>query len=1168
MTPTAFDPSDTQDLTEVHATRFIGEERAVRALLPLARLTPEEQAYVEGQGEFLLDTLRDGRREGGGADALFTAFPLASPSGLALLTLAEALLRIPDIATADALIRDQLHAADWLDGEASPSFLINLARRGLDTAEHWSETRNGRGIVRFALRQAMRKLGTHFVIGETMGSALANRVDDFEHSFDMLGEAALTAEDAERYAEAYAQAIQVLSVQPGRNGALSANALSVKLSALHPRFEHRQHARIKTELYPRLLALARMARDANLALTIDAEEVDRLPLTLTLFGRLLREPDLAGWDGLGIAVQAYQRCALAQIDWLIAAATRAERKIAVRLVKGAYWDGEIKRAQLEAWPDYPVYTRKAHSDASFLACARRMLRAEDVLYPAFATHNVFSALAVHAMAGGREFEYQCLYGMGEPLYRLLNGHGINRPCRLYAPVGAHAALLPYLVRRLLENGANQSFVHQLLASEESTPALRDPVLASLRDPSAGLPPPAERANAQPVASGINWSDGPSLTRLSAALHAESAPTVAAPLLAHAAPEGMAMRHLRNPARLDEIVGSVVDAGVADVEQALQQAQAYAPRWAATPLGERIAALRRAADLLTQQQAALIALLVREAGKTLPAALNEVREAIDFCRYHAAQAQVNWPASAPAPLGVVAAISPWNFPLAIFMGQITAALVTGNVVIAKPAEQTPLIAHAATRLLHEAGVARSALQLLPGGPDIGAALVSDARIQGVLFTGSLPTAQAIHRALAASGGERPLVAETGGVNAMVIDSSALIEQVVQDVLASAFDSAGQRCSALRVLCVPHAIAPRLLPLLQAAMAELALGDPMQLATDIGPVISSDAAQRIHQALQSFRDQRLPVFSSARLPEAGHYVAPALVEIDRLDRLPGEIFGPVLALLRYDPADLGRLLADLDGLGYGLTLAIASRCPSFIETVRNGMRVGNVFVNRNQIGAVVGHQPFGGERLSGTGPKAGGPWLLWRLVRDADPCRSLPGSGHRPEPALLALTTTLALPVQGRLGAIIEALFEHSPLATRCALPAAVGEANSLRYRPRGRVACLAADSIALLPQFAACLATGNQAILPRRVVPAAWIAPFAGLITVLDDPLEQACDAVLWDGAGVDPSLRLAASEGPVRQAIRPMPDGGYPLYRLMHEVVTTVNTAAAGGDAELLGRKA
>ncbi|WP_148716037.1 bifunctional proline dehydrogenase/L-glutamate gamma-semialdehyde dehydrogenase PutA [Chitinolyticbacter meiyuanensis] len=1168
MDPFAFDLPDPESLSAVYAARYGDESRAVRALLPLARLSAEEQAYVEGQGEFLLDALRASRRERGGADALFAAFPLASPAGRALLTLAEALLRIPDAATADRLIRDQLHEADWQAGDTSPSWLVNLARWGLDAAEHWSETRSGKPIVRYAMQRAMHGLGARFVLGETIAAAIQARADGFHHSFDMLGEAALTAEDAERYAEAYAQAIGQLATLPGRCGARSACGISIKLSALHPRVEPRQWPRIRRELYPRLLVLARMARDANLPLTIDAEESERLPLTLALFGRLLHEPSLAGWDGLGIAVQAYQKSALAQLDWLIAQAATAKRRIVVRLVKGAYWDGEIKRAQLEAWPDYPVFTRKAHSDASFLACARQMLRASEVLYPAFATHNAFTALAVHALAGARDFEFQCLFGMGEPLYRLLAGHGIERPCRVYAPVGRYASLLPYLVRRLLENGANQSFVHQLLSDAESTPALRDPVTASARQPATDLPAPMARAGHDAVAAGISWSDVPAVTRLAMALQQELAATAAGPLLAHGTPSGGAPRSVLNPARLDDVVGTIADATPCDVEHALQQAQAYAPTWAATPVAARASLLQRAADEFDRYRPALIALLVREAGKSLIAANNEVREAIDFCRYYANQAAANWPDRAPAPWGAVAAISPWNFPLAIFVGQIAAALVAGNTVLAKPAEETPLTAYLATRLLHEAGIPHGALQLLPGGPEVGAVLTQDTRISGVLFTGSLPTAQAIHRALAKLAGERVLVAETGGVNAMLIDSSALPEQVVQDVLASAFDSAGQRCSALRVLCLPEAMAPSLLPMLQAAMRELAVGDPSRFDTDLGPVISDAARDRIEAAVAEFSQQGLAVFRTGKLPASGHYVAPTLVEIATLAQMPGEIFGPVLAILRYQPDELDTLLPELDALGYGLTLAVASRCPSFIGAVIEGIRVGNVYVNRNQIGAVVGHQPFGGERRSGTGPKAGGPWLLWRLVRNADPCRAAPGSGHRPEAALLAFTESMSLPLQARLRAIIETLFDHSPLAQRISLPAPVGETNTLAYRPRGRVACLAAAPTMLLPQLAACLATGNRAILPARVAPASWLAPFTGLVAVEEEPLAGACDAVLWDGNGSDPGPRLAEQPGPILQPIHPLSDGSYPLYRLVTEVTVTINTAAAGGDAELLGRPA
>ncbi|GLS03236.1 bifunctional protein PutA [Chitiniphilus shinanonensis] len=1169
MMPAEFALPEADREPTLDAARHADEILALRALLPLARLSHEENVFVEGQGELILDALRDSRRHGGSADALFAAFPLASPAGRALLTLAEALIRIPDAPTMDRLIRDQLHAADWQQGGHSPSLLVNLARRGLIAAESWSESRPGEALVRFALRRAMRHMGEHFVIGENISSALAQRVPGFSHSFDMLGEAALTEEDAERYTEGYAKALTSLAALGGARGARSPCGISVKLSALHPRFERRQRERVLRELYPRLLALAAMAREADLPFTIDAEESERVPLTLALFKRLLTEPVLAGWDGLGLAVQAYLKNAPQQIDWLIGQAAAHRRRIVVRLVKGAYWDSEIKRAQLEGWPDYAVFTRKHHADASFLACARRMLRADEALYPAFATHNVFSALAVHAMAGGREFEYQCLFGMGEEMYRLLRGHGVERPCRIYAPVGRHAALLPYLVRRLMENGANQSFVHLLLARGDTDPATLDPVSASVQQPGPGVPPPTARRGQHAVAPGLDWSDEPTLTALSQLMAAPHLPVHAAPMLAAASATAGPERPVLNPAATTEVVGTVQEASASDLATACDTAAAFAPLWAALPAAERATALERAAELLVARRDELLPLLCREAGKTLPAALNEIREAADFCRYYAHEARSQWPERMPSALGPVAAISPWNFPLAIFVGQIAAALAAGNPVLAKPAEETPLVAAQAIRLLWQAGIPHAALQLLPGGPELGAALVGHPAIRGVLFTGSLPAAQAIHRTLATGDARRPLIAETGGMNAMLVDSSALPEQVVQDVLTSAFDSAGQRCSALRVLCLPTATADLISDMLRAAMRELSIGDPCRLDTDVGPLISAEALARVEAALRDFVEQGQPVYQPPLAITGGHFMAPALVEINALSRLPGEIFGPVLAVLRYRPEQLPGLLAELDARQYGLTLAVASRCPSFVEQVTTAVRVGNVYVNRNQIGAVVGHQPFGGERLSGTGPKAGGPWLLWRLLRNAAPCAAPAGltAAHPAQPVLLRLARELGR--HDALYPMIVSAFQRSPLAQRRELPAVVGERNVLAYRGRGLVGCMAGDAGETLLQMASALAAGNRVCLPESPTHAAWRAALPEYVTLSPDPIGDAVDALLWDGV-TDPDLprRLAARPGAIVQPILPLPEGDYPLYRLLTECVTTINTAAAGGDAELMGRGA
>ncbi|HEX9473162.1 MAG TPA: trifunctional transcriptional regulator/proline dehydrogenase/L-glutamate gamma-semialdehyde dehydrogenase, partial [Steroidobacteraceae bacterium] len=1004
------------------------EPECLPALLAAARLPPAAAAGVQARARKLVIALRR-KKASGGVEGLIQEYSLSSQEGIALMCLAEALLRIPDTATRDALIRDKISTADWQAHVGnSPSLFVNAATWGLlitgkltATSSEFSLSaaltrligRGGEPLIRKGVDLGLRLMGEKFVCGQTIEEALANsrklEAKGFRHSFDMLGEAATTAADAQRYFDAYLHAIHAIGRSGGGRGVLAGPGISVKLSALHPRYSRAQLGRVMNELLPRLQELALLARHYDIGLNIDAEEADRLEISLDLLEALCLDPRLQGWNGIGFVLQAYQKRCHSAIDWVIDLARRSGHRLMVRLVKGAYWDSEIKRAQVDGYADFPVFTRKLYTDVSYLACARKLLDAPDAVFPQFATHNAHTLAAVMSMGGepfhDGQYEFQCLHGMGEPLYEQVVGpRRLNRPCRIYAPVGTHETLLAYLVRRLLENGANSSFVHRILDPQVAIAELiADPVqVASAIEP-VGAPHPqillpralfgAERANSM----GLDLSDEQQLARLSESLRASAperrhaqavlgaAPRATASAAAAAAPAGGGQaRELRNPADHRDLVGTVADASLSEVSAACACAAAAAPAWAATAPAVRAAALWRAADLLEERRAGLLGLIVRESGKSLPNAVSEVREAVDFLRYYGALARERLQPGNHRPLGPVVCISPWNFPLAIFTGQVAAALAAGNPVLAKPAEETPLIAAAAVQLLLEAGIPAGVLQFLPGAGETGAALVGDAATRGVLFTGSTEVARLIQRQLAGrlspEGRPIPLIAETGGQNAMIVDSSALPEQVVGDVMASAFDSAGQRCSALRILCLQDDIAERVLAMLKGAMHELEVGNPDRLRTDIGPVITPEARAMISAHIEAMRAQGHPI-EQRPLPAAaayGSFVAPALIEISSPGELRREVFGPVLHVLRYQRAGLDALVDAINQTGYGLTFGLHTRIDETIAQVTQRIVAGNIYVNRNIIGAVVGVQPFGGTGLSGTGPKAGGPWYLGRLL----------------------------------------------------------------------------------------------------------------------------------------------------------------------------------------------
>ncbi len=1011
------------------------ESEHVDELLSVARFAPQESSIIERTAAGIVERVRTRAERQGVIEAFMREYDLSSEEGVLLMCVAEALLRIPDQVTADKLIRDKLGDADW-DAHLgkSDSLLVNASSWGLLLTGRMvglaSETRGnafgalrrligraGEPVIRLAVRQAMRIMGHQFVMGRTIGEALArSRKSEnaaYRYSFDMLGEGAFTAADAARYMQAYRDAILAIGATGPFKDVFAAPSISVKLSALHPRYEHAKRARVHAELTPRVLELAQLAKAQGIGFTIDAEESDRLELSLDVILRAFADPSLAGWNGYGLAVQAYQKRAPFVLDCLIDAARKHGRQMPVRLVKGAYWDSEIKRAQVDGLPGYPVLTRKPNTDVSYLACAKKMLAATDALYPMFATHNAHTIVAIHHIAqqihgswspAGKPapYEYQKLHGMGDDLYREVIGKDqLDVPCRVYAPVGSHEDLLPYLVRRLLENGANSSFVNRITDENVSARALvADPTLVvagftDKRHPNIPLPRAlfgAERINSM----GVNLANDQDLRNLAEQINANARPWTAAPLVPGINTSGT-QNIVTNPADRGQQIGHWQASDSATVERALVNAVAAQPAWDAVPAAGRAKILEHAADLLEARMPNFIALCTREAGKTIADGVAEVRESVDFLRYYAQQARATLaePLKLPGPTGesnalslrgrgVFVCISPWNFPLAIFIGQVAAALVAGNAVIAKPAEQTNLIGFAAVKLLHEAGVPEAALQFLPGdGATVGAALTRDPRVTGVAFTGSTDTARAINRAMAARDAAiGVLIAETGGQNALIADSSALPEQLVKDAMTSAFGSAGQRCSAARVLFVQEDIADKVISMLAGAMDELVVGDPALLSTDVGPVIDADALKMLTDHAERM-DREAKLIKQAKLGASaanGSFFAPRAYELKSLDQLSREIFGPVLHVIRYQAKDLDAVIDAINRSGFGLTLGIHSRIDATIERISSRAKVGNCYVNRNMIGAVVGVQPFGGEGLSGTGPKAGGPHYLSRFVTE--------------------------------------------------------------------------------------------------------------------------------------------------------------------------------------------
>jgi RHH-type proline utilization regulon transcriptional repressor/proline dehydrogenase/delta 1-pyrroline-5-carboxylate dehydrogenase len=991
-------------------------------------------------------------------EAFLVRYGLSTDEGLALMSLAEALLRVPDARTVDQLIEDKIIGADWTrHAGRSQSLLVNastialaLTGKVLDADPDVAGVlrgllkRAGAPAIRAAVRVAMRQLGNEFVLGQSIEDALVRgrRQEDrgYTYSFDMLGEAALTAADGTRYFEAYRHAIAQIGQRARSSDIRENNGISIKLSALHPRYEVGQRDRVLFELVERTRALALDAKQANIGLNIDAEESARLDLSLDVIEAVLRDERLAGWDGFGVVVQAYGKRAPLVIDWLHALSTELDRKIMVRLVKGAYWDTEIKRSQVENHRSFPVFTRKPATDVSYLFCAAKLLGMTDRIYPQFATHNAHTIAAILELAGDRSaFEFQRLHGMGEVLHRVVREQTGTR-CRIYAPVGPHRELLAYLVRRLLENGANSSFVNQLQDSSIAPEAIAaDPfaALAGMGDTAGIVMPSALFAPNRVNSQGWDVQCEMDIERFDS----ERAPFAGAqwtaePLIRGNA-QGSAAKPVINPSLPGDHAGQVVEASPADVDIALEAARAWDVSEA-----DRAATLMRAADLFEENTGAIVALLAREAGKTPADAIAEVREAVDFLRYYACGISR---LEGREACGVFACISPWNFPLAIFTGQVAAALAAGNGVLAKPADPTPLIAHLATILLHRAGVPTDVLQLLPGrGSVVGARIVADSRVGGVCFTGSTATARAINRAMVGRvSPHAPLIAETGGLNAMVVDSTALPEQAVRDIVNSAFRSAGQRCSALRILFVQEDIAAGLLDMLFGAMDELKVGDPWHHDTDVGPVINSDALEGIMAHIEKAKAEGR-VLKQIAAPTRGTFVGPTVIKVDGMKDMQREVFGPVLHVATFRAGDIASLIQSINQSGYGLTFGLHTRLSARVNQFAEGLDVGNIYVNRNQIGAIVESQPFGGEGLSGTGPKAGGPHYLRRFTKPV---------GQQYAVRVVSGPVVADSTVQKALDELAEPA--RAPLSKLC-MPGPTGESNTLLLYPRGKVLCLGPD----------------------------------------------------------------------------------------------------------------
>ncbi|WP_074382841.1 trifunctional transcriptional regulator/proline dehydrogenase/L-glutamate gamma-semialdehyde dehydrogenase [Acinetobacter pseudolwoffii] len=1205
------------------------ETECVEELLLHSEISSELSNKIQALAFDLAHSLRERKSSGGKAgivQGLLQEFSLSSQEGIALMCLAEALLRIPDKATRDLLIRDKINQGNWKEhlGQSQLMF-VNAAAWGLMLTGKLMETpqqkslsslltgilaRSGRGIIRKAVDVAMRMMGEQFVTGETIDEALKNaeRLEEkgFRYSYDMLGEAALTDPDAERYYQDYQNAIHAIGQASQDKDVYDGPGISIKLSALHPRYQRAQMDRVQDELYGKMLKLAVLAKQYNIGLNIDAEETDRLEISLQLLERLCFEPQLQDWKGIGFVIQAYQKRCFYVVDYIVDLAKRSQKRLMIRLVKGAYWDSEIKKAQIDGMSDYPVFTRKVHTDLSYIACARKLLAEPDYIYPQFATHNAQTVATIYQLAQPEQYyagqyEFQCLHGMGEPLYENVVGdksaNKLGVPCRIYAPVGNHETLLAYLVRRLLENGANTSFVNRiadktlniedLIENPQQTilKAAQQEVMIGAKHPH--IPYPQDLYGTRINSSGLDLANDAELSALNevAASLKNTQFQAAAMGTAFTGTDTSNAVQIINPAQHQDVVGTVYEATQEQAEIALTQAVNAQGFWANLPKNERAACLNKAADLMEQRLLTLMVILSREAGKTYANAIAEVREAVDFLRYYAGQMLDLAENTQIQPLGTVLCISPWNFPLAIFTGQISAALVAGNTVIAKPAEQTPLIAAQAVQILWEAGIPQDVLQLLPGqGESIGAQLSADSRIQGIMFTGSTEVAHILQKTVAERlnqfGESVTLIAETGGQNAMIVDSSALTEQVVLDVVNSAYDSAGQRCSALRVLCVQEDNLDAVRTMLKGAMQQLRVGNPILLKTDIGPVIDLEAQQNIQTHIQQMRSKGHKVHQlmfdqdETELTQ-GTFIPPTLIELPNLNDLEREVFGPVLHLISYKYGELEQLLEQINSKGYGLTMGLHTRIDETIQTVIARAEVGNLYINRNIVGAVVGVQPFGGEGLSGTGPKAGGPLYIYRLMQQLSEKKLAQPYAMRSDQAPIEHKPVQEFKAWASKTFPTISLKAPSQIATgqSFSLQGPTGEENQYMILPRESVLSLAHTEQDQIQQILAILSVGSRpAVLAENTFVLKYLQTMpkavAARFKVIQDIESGEFDAVLHHGDAaelIDLQKRIAARKGPI-VGITHLNSGNHdiPVERLVLERAISINTAAAGGNASLM----
>ncbi len=1150
---------------QIRDHHLMDEDILIGRLSEQAGLSAARRAKAAAHATAMVQALRD-EDQPGLMEVFLAEYGLSTDEGVALMCLAEALLRVPDAETVDDLIEDKIAPSSWGEhlGRSSSSLvnastwalmltgkvLDNDASTGIAATLHSAVKRLGEPVIRLAVTQAIKEMGNQFILGETIDEAIGRARElerlGYSYSYDMLGEAALTAEAAATFHAAYLTAIEKLAARAGSDDIRDNPGISIKLSALHPRYELGQRDRVMTELSARILELALAAKAARLGLNIDAEEADRLDLSLDLIETVLADPRLAGWDGFGVVVQAYGKRAGPVLDWLYATAGKLDRRIMVRLVKGAYWDSEIKWAQVAGLSDFPVFTRKAATDISYLCCAAKLSGMTDRIYPQFATHNAHTVAAVLDLMADKEcFEFQRLHGMGEALHRHVHIAERTR-CRIYAPVGAHRDLLAYLVRRLLENGANSSFVNQIVDTRLTpaeitqdpfeTYAEREGRLAGQVLKPADLFQPARRNS-----HGWDLHNRRDLTDIDAGRAAfkhhrwRAGPIIAAPTAR------TDIRAISNPAKPDDYVGDVIEATEADVAAAIDAARPWT-----VGAEERAETLNRAADLYEENFGEIFAVLTREAGKTPDDAIAELREAVDFLRYYGSRIDS---LGGQRARGLFACISPWNFPLAIFTGQLAAALAAGNGVLAKPAEQTPLTAAVAVRLLHVVGVPPTALQLLPGdGPTVGGPLTRDPRIAGICFTGSTDTAQIIHRAMADHlAPNAPLIAETGGLNAMIVDSTALPEQAVKDIIASAFQSAGQRCSALRLLYLQDDIADGFLDLLFGAMEELVVDDPWTFSTDIGPLIDADARKDVNGHVEIAKSEGR-LLKQLAIPANGHFVGPAVIELGGIADLAREVFGPILHVARFDAARIDDVVDEINARGFGLTFGLHSRIDDRIEQITQRLKVGNMYINRNQIGAVVGSQPFGGEGLSGTGPKAGGP-------------RYLPKFSVAPDAADEIEVEMTPIADLSDIQSELSKLSPNSHPSSSEELPGPTGESNRLSTYPRGTVLCLGPDAESALEQRRQAEALGCAVL---AVAPG--LTDEQGIARYLDrEHLTSLMgfDAVaLWSNPDDQRAARraLAARDGPILTLLTER-DLAPDLHLERH---VCIDTTASGGNASLL----